>query len=295
MQHADDVVEVIPKDRVARVPARLREGDRVARRDLHRDRDHLRPRRHHALDREVGEADHALQHELLLRVQLARLVARLHDEPQLVGAVVRRRLHRAVDPEQRGHRPAALVEQPDRRPEDRAKDPQRPHHQQRHPIGVLQRDALRRELSGHDVQHGDEDERHDDRYRVRPDRAERRVEQPGQRRLADPAERQARERDPELAGRDVTIEVPHPVVDVARARPPLGEELLHARPPQGHERELGRDEEAVQKDQEEDGEQAAADLEHGALHQDGSEYRTTAPLANDPGDASGGSNRHAPD
>ena len=44
------------------------------------------------------------------------------------------------------------------------------------------------------------------------------------------------------------------ILDVARARSPLGHELLDARLPDGDERELGGDKEAVEEDQERDGE-----------------------------------------
>ena len=243
----------------------LGEGGRLGDGRVGGDRDHLGARGHHALHAEAGEADHALQHELLLRVQLARVAARAHDEPQLLGAEVLVGLDAAVDAEQGGDGPAALVEQPDRRAEDGAEEPQRADDQQGDALGVLQRDALRRQLARDDVQRGDHDEGDDHGGGVRADRAEGGVEQAGERGLADPAEREAGEGDPELAGGDVAVEVADAVVDVARAGRPLGEELLDARAPHGDERELGRDEEAVEQDEEEDGEQAAANFEHSAL------------------------------
>ena len=174
-------------------------------------------------------------------------------------------LDAAVDAEQGGDGPAALVEQPDRGAEDGAEEPQRAGDQQGDALRVLQRDALRRQLARDDVQRGDQDEGDDHGHGVRADRAEGGIEQSGQRGLADPAEREAGEGDSELAGGDVAVEVADAVVDVARAGRPLGEELLDARAPHGDERELGRDEEAVEQYEEEDGEQAAANFEHSAL------------------------------
>ena len=68
MQHAGDVVEVVAEDGVARVAVLLGEGGRLGDGRLGGDRDHLGARGHHALHAEAGEADHALEHELLLRV-----------------------------------------------------------------------------------------------------------------------------------------------------------------------------------------------------------------------------------
>ena len=104
------------------------------------------------------------------------------------------------------------------------------------------------------MQRGDDRERHGHGDRVAGDRADDRIEQPRQRRLADPPERQAENGDAELARGDVAVEVGNAILDVARAGPPLGHELLDARLSDGDERELGGDEEAVEEDQERDGE-----------------------------------------
>ena len=224
----------------------LGERDGLCRRGVGRDGDDLRPRRHHALDREAFKADHALQHELLLLVQRAGLAAGLHNQTQLVGAEVAVRRGTAIDAQRPRDQPAGLVERPDTRAEDGAEEAQRARDRDRDLLRILQRDALRGQLASDDVQGGDQGERDGDPKRVRADCPKDRVQQPGQRRLADPTKREAGDRDAELASRDVAIEVAHGVIDVAGARPALGDQLLHARSPHGHERELGRNEEAVQ-------------------------------------------------
>ena len=99
-----------------------------------------------------AEADHALQHELLLIVQLARLGAGLHHQPQLVGAEVTVLAGGAVHAQQPRDEPAALVEHVDDGPEYRAEQPQRPRHHDRRLLRVLKRNALRRQLAGDHVE-----------------------------------------------------------------------------------------------------------------------------------------------
>ena len=81
------------------------------------------------------------------------------------------------------------------------------------------------------------------------DAAEYRLEQGGDGGLAEEAEADRGERDPDLRGGQVLVDVVHLVERELCAARPLLRRLLHARAARAHERELGRDEEPVQQDQ----------------------------------------------
>ena len=80
---------------------------------------------------------------------------------------------------------------------------------------------------------------------VRRQEGERRLNQRRERRLADPAEAEARHRDAELGRGDVAVGIGDRAPDGARAAVALGDQLIDARLADRDDRELRRDEEAV--------------------------------------------------
>jgi hypothetical protein len=151
---------------------------------------------------------------------------------------------------------AGAVQHADERGEGPAEQLERPGRDQRGRLGLLDRDRLRGQLAEHHVQHRDDDEGDDDRRqrrrrRAKPDRLEDRLQELRERRLAEPAQAQAGERDAELAGGEVPVDVLDlPAREHGVAAPLLGE-LLEPRRPRAGQGELGGDEEAVQQHQEE--------------------------------------------
>ena len=129
-----------------------------------------------------------------------------------------------------------------------------------HRLGIEQRDRLRHQLTEHDVQRSDDGEGDRHRYavgRYRGQRGGQSAEQPLQQecqaRLADPAESQGGEGDPQLGGGDVPVEGlddPEGQRSFAVALPGA---LLQPGFAGANEGELGCDEIAVGQDQGEDG------------------------------------------
>ena len=79
----------------------------------------------------------------------------------------------------------------------------------------------------------------------------------GHSRFADPAQRQAGNRDPELGRGNVGVEVGEPVEDTGSARLlPSAAKLLDARAAHGNKGEFGCDEETVGKNEQNHGDQA---------------------------------------
>ena len=122
-----------------------------------------------------------------------------------------------------------------------------------HPLGLHERDCLRRQLAEHDVQERDDDERgrgacdrvHGRRRRPDPERTERLIHEPGERWLADPAQAEGRERDTELRGGDVAVQVFHGGLRRLREPIALARHLVDSAAPRAHERELGGNEKGV--------------------------------------------------
>ena len=88
--------------------------------------------------------------------------------------------------------------------------------------------------------------------RERP-RAEQRLQEHGERRLADEAETDACERDAELADREILVEAPLDVRHDACARVARVHERLDLGRPQLHQGELGEHEERVHEQEASDG------------------------------------------
>jgi len=117
------------------------------------------------------------------------------------------------------------------------------------------REGLRRQLADHDVQERDGRERDRDRRvldharRLDAERGEDRREEMREGRLADPAEAQAGQRDPELGGREEDVEAPVERGREARLPVAFGRQGLHPRRPHPHHGELRSNEEGVHHDE----------------------------------------------
>ncbi len=98
--------------------------------------------------------------------------------------------------------------------------------------------------------HGD-----DRRRRVADPAVERRLDQLRDRGLAEEADRQRGERDPDLRGRDVLVDVIELLERDLRPPVALVGEALHPRGPRPDDRELGRDEVPVDEHEDEDEEE----------------------------------------
>ena len=132
--------------------------------------------------------------------------------------------------------------------------------------GIEQRQRLGHQLAQDDVEDRDDDEGDDRRDRVggeqgrlRREPGERALDHARQRRLADPAESEGGQRDPELGGGDVAVErlngrAGEPSFAVAR----LGH-LIEPRPPRADQRKLRGHEEGVGEHQHDDGREAEQD------------------------------------
>jgi hypothetical protein len=110
---------------------------------------------------------------------------------------------------------------------------------------VAERRTLRHELAEDDVEEAEDGVREHDRQRGRHPL----VELARERRLAEGADTQGRERDAELHRGDEAARVARDPEHVARAAIPLVLELDDPRPACGHEAVLRRHEERVEQDQ----------------------------------------------
>ena len=134
-------------------------------------------------------------------------------------------------------------------------------------------DRLGREFAEDDVQRGDDDE--GDTHSQRMDRddgghvgkaGEQRFDQAGDRRLTDPAEREAGHGDPDLGGGNVAIGIRDGLAHTGRAPVSLGDQLIDPGLSDGDEGELRGDEEPVGDDQREDSPEAHRDIERSLVH-----------------------------
>ena len=121
VQDADDVVQA-RRDRPARgvYPPREISSMSASRGIDRRHGDHLRPRHHHLPGRQIGEAEHAMEHLLLALFEHAGLLAGRHQHLQLFFRVHHRVAAAALQPERPDDRLAGAVQQADERRERRA-------------------------------------------------------------------------------------------------------------------------------------------------------------------------------
>src|SRR5690348_6443573 len=135
-----------------------------------------------------------------------------------------------------------------------------------HLFGMEQGQAFRGQLAENDVQEGDEDERDGHGHRVRGDDVERRPqgskkrrEHIRDRRLPDPAQPEAGQRDAELGTGDGTVDGLKRLLHRAGARVSIGDHGVDAGPPRSDQREFGSDEERVREDERQNGSQTEAE------------------------------------
>jgi hypothetical protein len=245
VQDADDVVERLAEDGVARVGRVEDDGERLLGRHVDRDRGHVRFRHHHVGDVLVAEDEDLVDHLALVLLDLP-LLRRARDEHPQLGLRVNLALGAGrLEPEGVENRVTRGLQRPD----ERAENGQEPAHGDRdpksRPLRVPERSALRHELAEHDVEEAEN--------RVRDEDGENRrhplVELLRQRRLAQRADAQGRERHAELHRRDETAGVARDPQHVARAAVPLVLQLDDPRPPRRDEAVLRGHEERVEQDQ----------------------------------------------
>ena len=190
-------------------------------------------------------------------------LARLADQQrQLLGRVDGVGVTRRAHPE-RPHQPVArAVHHEQDRAEDAPEDQQRPRAPQRHPTGAIQGDRLGSQLADHDVEEGDQREGDRDGHRVHRHRRpqshqpEQRIDQTCDQRLADEAQPDARDRDPELCGGDRVVEVADRLGRRGCAAPAVRDPDLDLGAAHGNEGELDGDEVGVREDESGDDERA---------------------------------------
>jgi hypothetical protein len=213
----------------------------------------------------LAEQEDVLGQLALPLVDQALLSALAHERAQLVlGVRVVAHLAGRGDAERTQEEVPHAVEEVDDRLGAQVEEPHRRRHHQRGPLYHGDGQALGGQLADHDVQERDDQERDDHRHRQPEDgqlRPEDALEQRGERGLAEHAQAEAGHSDPELAGREVGVEMVDRVAHRLRPGLSLALELLHLSGAQPGDRELGGHEEAVGGDEDE-GAQELEDHRH---------------------------------
>ena len=253
VEDADDVLGRLPEDGEARVRRLEHLAEAFLGRHVGGDRDHFGPRHHHVGRLLVGEVEDLVEHLLLLLFELALDGRALEQHLQLRLRVDGAFGSRRLQPEHAQRDLARALQEPDQRLEDDEEQPHRRRDEERRLLRVAERDALGDELADDDVEERQDEEREDHGH----DGRHHRIEELGQRVLAQGSDRQRGDRDPELHRGDEPWRLVGEAEDGAGPAVALVGELVHPRPAYGHERVLGRDEEAVQQHERRD----ADDLE----------------------------------
>jgi hypothetical protein len=188
-----------------------------------------------------------------VRIDQALLGALAHERPQLVlGHRSMAGLASGRYSERFEQQVAEPVEEVDDRPGEQVERAHWSRHRERSRLRACDGKALRRELSDNDVEEGDDRERHRAGERDAQDPrglAEDGLEQMGERALADDPDAEARDRDPELAGGQVGVDVVDGVPDRARTGLAITLEVVDLGRSHAGDRELGGDEERVPGDE----------------------------------------------
>jgi hypothetical protein len=219
------------------------------------DGDDGRDRRHDLARLLLVEVEDAGEHPRLAGVELAAGVGLGDERAHLLGAGPLLEARLGLDAERAQHGVGRLVEEVDERPHEPVEDVQRPRDALGDGLGVDDRVDLRHLLADRDVPRRDEHVRDRDRDRGRDgvrETLEGRLDELGDGGLAEEADAQRGERDPELAGREVLAELVELAHDERRAPVALLGHVLDARAARAHEGELRGDEEAVREDQDDD-------------------------------------------
>ena len=215
------------------------------------DRDDGRDRRHHLAGLLLVEVEDPAEHAGLARIQVPALHRLADDELQLLGVLGLLGDGVGIDAQ---HVQDPVGDEGQRRDEGREEQPaeaQRTGDHAHQPVGVLDRVDLRHELADGDVRARDQQVGEDDRYDDGHP-AEDRLEQVRNHGLAHGTDTDRGERDADLAGRDVLVDV----VDLLEREGGAAEALLprglELRPPSADQRVLRDHEERVEQDQDED-------------------------------------------
>ena len=220
-------------------------------------RGHLGARHHDVAHRLVAEGERPAHEGLLDLVDVAHLLAGLQDHAQLffgVGQVALGGRLDAEEPEDAGGRD---VHEPGDGPGDQVEPAERQGDEQGGPLGLADGDRLGHQLAEDDGEEGDEHEG-DDGGR---DRVHRHAEHVGEGLGSQPAQAHAGDRDPELGGREIGVEMVDDVVGHGRPPAAHGGQFGHAGVAHLDDGELGHHEEGVHEDQEYD----ADDLDRGVF------------------------------
>ena len=255
MQDPDDLVERLAVHRVASERRVEHGAERLLGRHLDRDRHDLGTRHHHVGCLLVREVEHLVEHLALALLDLTVLGRDLEQHLELRLRVSLALVLRRVDPDRPLRELAGPLQEPDQGLEDEEEDANRSRHAERNAFRVAQRETLRHELADDDVQEGDdqEGEQHGDH------RGEPCGEQVREHLLADGADRQRCQCDPELHRGDEMRRIARDASHRTCRPAALGRELLETRAAHGHQRVFGRDEEAVQENESGNAEELESD------------------------------------
>ena len=197
MEDAGDIVERLAVDGVARV--RRLENCSQRLRGCQRDRDsnHVGARDHDVDGLLLGEVEDLVEHLLLGRLDLTRVLGGGDGLPDVLAGEGDHSRRRGLDPHQAQHRVRRVLQDPDDGREHTRDDVEWNGKRDGDPLRLLKCDRLGDELTDDDRQVGQDRER--DHV---GDPARQELEIPRDERLADGAECDAEHRDPDLDGRD---------------------------------------------------------------------------------------------
>ena len=247
VEHADDLVERVAVDRVAR-ERRVDHGrERILGRHVDGDRDHLRPRHHHRRDLLRGEVEDLVEHLLLGLLELSDVLRCAHAVTDVLARVGDHPGRRGGHPKEPEHRIRGHLQDPDERVRDAGEEVDGDGEGHGKPLRALERDGFRYELTEDDGEVREDDEGHGEGDPGR----ERRLEEVGEEWLADGADQDGEHGDPELDEPDEAHRLVHQPERGSRTSAALLGSLVEARATPGDERVLGGDEDRAPHDQEE--------------------------------------------
>src|ERR671919_1402119 len=273
VEDADDVVERAPVDRVARVGGVDHRREGLLRRQVDREGDDLGARDHDLVDLLVREVEDLVDHLLLARLDLARVLGGGDDVTYVLLRVRDYAGRGGLDPEETREGVRGGLEEQDDRVGDDVHSLDRECNPQGRGLVLREGDGLRDQLAERHVQVGDEGEGEHESYAVR----EGLVDPPLDDRLAHGTEGDREGGDSELHRPDEAKRAVHDAESDASAQASLVVELDETAAAGGHERGLGRYEEGVPQHEQENGDDLEEDVHApvtGALVLGGSSSKT---------------------
>ena len=260
VEDADDVVERLAVDRVARVRRVDHRAQHVLGRHVDRDRHDLGPRHHHVRGLLVGEVEDLVEHLPLVVLEDARLRRSGNDQAEVRLTVRDHAGGRGVDAERAREEVRRLLESPDQRVCGDVERLDRERNPERRRLVLAQRKSLRHKLAQGHVQIGDDHEGDDE---CDP-RGEDRIEEVLDERFADCAECDREDGDAELHRADEAHGAVHDPKGDPGPKAAGDRKLVQARAARGDERVLGGDEKRVPEDDQEH-EDDAKEVAHAPL------------------------------